>query len=216
MKKCVVLGGGGHAKGVIDAILLSGGRPPAAVTDPDRSLGKVLEVPVVGGDDELPRLMKRGVAHFVVGLGGAPGTRPRAKLFLKALEMGLRPLTVVHPKASVAKSAALGEGTVVLAMAAVNPLAWVGRNAIINTGALVEHDAHVGDHAHLAPGSRLLGGVRVGEGAFVGAGAVVKEGVRIGAWSVVGAGAVVLRDVPDKATVVGIPARILKKKGNPS
>lgn len=34
-------------------------------------------------------------------------------------------------------------------------------------------------------------------------------GLRIGRWAVVGAGAVVVRDVPDGATVVGIPARAI-------
>jgi acetyltransferase-like isoleucine patch superfamily enzyme len=47
-------------------------------------------------------------------------------------------------------------------------------------------------------------------GCSVGAGAVILPGVRIGRRAVVGAGAVVTKDVPDGATVVGNPARILE------
>jgi len=47
-------------------------------------------------------------------------------------------------------------------------------------------------------------------GCSIGAGAVILPGVRIGRWAVVGAGAVVTKDVPDGATVVGNPARILE------
>jgi acetyltransferase EpsM len=37
----------------------------------------------------------------------------------------------------------------------------------------------------------------------------VKQSITIGKWAVVGAGAVVIRNVPDNATVVGCPARII-------
>jgi acetyltransferase-like isoleucine patch superfamily enzyme len=51
----------------------------------------------------------------------------------------------------------------------------------------------------------------VARDASIGAGAVLLPGLRIGAGATVGAGAVVTRDVPDGATVVGNPARIIGK-----
>ena len=51
-------------------------------------------------------------------------------------------------------------------------------------------------------------GRRTTEGAFIGTGAVILPGVNVGAWSVVGAGAVVTLDVPARATVMGVPARV--------
>ena len=49
----------------------------------------------------------------------------------------------------------------------------------------------------------------VEDGASIGSGAIVLGGVRIGAGALVGAGAVVSRDVPEGATVAGVPARAL-------
>jgi len=49
------------------------------------------------------------------------------------------------------------------------------------------------------------------DGASIGGGAVILPGIRIGRGSIVGAGAVVTKDVPDGVTVVGNPARIIKK-----
>ncbi|WP_442575049.1 acyltransferase [Microbacterium sp. F51-2R] len=50
-------------------------------------------------------------------------------------------------------------------------------------------------------------GVHVGRGASIGARATCVAPVRIGKWAMVAAGAVVVKDVPDHALVVGVPAR---------
>ena len=52
---------------------------------------------------------------------------------------------------------------------------------------------------------------RVRRGASIGSGAVILCGVTIGEGAMVGAGAVVTRDVPDGATVAGVPARVLAR-----
>jgi UDP-perosamine 4-acetyltransferase len=205
-KSCVVLGGGGHAKVVVETLLNEGKCRPMGVTDPRISEGKLLGVPYVGDDEVLPKLLKKGVRAFVVGLAGVPDNRPRAALFQKGKEAGMVPVTTVHPKAVVAKSATLGAGTVVFPRAVVNPDCVLGQNVIVNTGAVVEHDVRIADHAHVCPGTVLCGGVEVGEGAFVGAGAVVTQGVRIGAWAVIGAGSTVRKDVPEGGRVAGVPA----------
>jgi acetyltransferase-like isoleucine patch superfamily enzyme len=53
----------------------------------------------------------------------------------------------------------------------------------------------------------------VRRGASIGSGAVVMCGVTIGEGALVGAGAVVTKDVPPKATVVGVPARLSARAG---
>jgi UDP-2-acetamido-3-amino-2,3-dideoxy-glucuronate N-acetyltransferase len=52
---------------------------------------------------------------------------------------------------------------------------------------------------------------RVKRGASIGSGAVILCGVTIGEGAMIGAGAVVTRDVPDGATVAGVPARIVAR-----
>jgi protein-tyrosine-phosphatase len=87
---------------------------------------------------------------------------------------------------------------------------------IVNTGAGIDHECSLGDWVHVAPGVALAGRVTVGDGALVGIGASVIPGTRVGAWSVVGAGAAVVDDVPDRATVAGVPARPLRTTSDPS
>jgi virginiamycin A acetyltransferase len=54
--------------------------------------------------------------------------------------------------------------------------------------------------------------VRIGAGAWVGSAAVVMADV--GAHSIVGAGSVVTAPVPDSVTAAGVPARVLRSRGN--
>jgi acetyltransferase EpsM len=159
--------------------------------------------------EELLRLKEVGYTHFLVSIGS---NQTRARCYAEALQSGLAPATIVHPRAVIAPSAGVGTGTVVMAAAVVNPDARIGDNCIVNTAAVVEHDCQIGNHVHISPGAILAGGVSVGTHAHIGAGATVLPGIQIGEGAIVGAGAVVLREVPAWGTVVGVPAKLIRAK----
>ncbi|MFH1033298.1 MAG: acetyltransferase [Pseudomonadota bacterium] len=209
--RCLILGGGGHARVLIDGLLESGAALPVAVLDedPDKQGGDIYGVPVLGGDERLQGLRERGVGHFLVGLGSIRDNQPRRRLFEMALAAGFIPLTFQHPSAVRSPRAALEQGCQLFPLCVVNAGARLGQNVIVNTMAVVEHDCQLGDHVHVATGARLCSTVRVGDGAHVGAGATVKQLVSIGPGSVVAAGAVVIKDVPAGSLVAGVPARPL-------
>ncbi len=210
---CVVLGGGQHAKVVIDTMHAAGLFAPIAILDCNRELWgqSLLGVPVVGGDEHLVKLVKEGVTHFVVGIGSTSSTDARRKLFEFGIQHGLKPLMVRHPSAICSAAASFEPGSQVFAGAIVNTSARIEGNVIINTGAIVEHDCIVRAHAHIATGARLAGAVQVGRGAHIGIGASIRQGTIIGDRAVVGAGAVVVDDVASDLIVVGVPARVLRR-----
>jgi sugar O-acyltransferase (sialic acid O-acetyltransferase NeuD family) len=206
--RVVIVGAGGHARSVIEALRSSSELEPVACTDPDPSRAGDQHdgVPVVGTDGELERLRAEGVTGACLGVGGTGDNAPRARLYehLRALGFELPP--VIHTSAVVASSARIGPATQVLAGAIVGPGAILGDDVIVNSGAIVEHDCRIGDHVHLATGCALGGTVEVAHSAHVGIGACVLQDLTIGARSIVGAGAVVIRDVPAGNVAVGSPA----------
>ncbi len=56
-------------------------------------------------------------------------------------------------------------------------------------------------------------GITIGDDVWIGANAVILDGVAIGSGVVVAAGAVVTRDVPDLSIVAGVPARVVRRRG---
>ena len=200
----VIIGGGGHAKVVIESLRASG-HTVAAIVDADPTPRDVLGVPVVGDDLQLPALKERGLSQLFVAIGD---NRLREKLGRKAQGLGFVLVNAIHPSAVISPSVKLGQGVAVMAGVAINADTDVGDLAIINTGAVVDHDGRLGVACHLGPASALAGGVTVGDRAFLGVGARAIPGVTIGVDTTVGAGGVVVRDLPDGVLAIGVPAKI--------
>lgn len=204
-QRLLVIGAGGHAKVVIDIAEVLGTWEIAAILadGPEASGRRVLGFPVVGRTDQITEFADRET-RFIVAIGSNVA---RERLQTASISAGLIAATLVHPSAVVARSAVLGEGSVVMAGAVVNSEAQIGRGVIINTGAIVDHDCRIGDYVHIAPGVRLCGSVSVGARALLGVGASATPGISVGRDCIVGAGSAVIRHVPDGARVAGVPAR---------
>lgn len=200
----IILGGGGHAKVLADA-LRRVGVPIVGYTDrSDRALADVVYL----GDDEVITRFNPEAVSLANGVGSIGSTAARQQLYDRFRERGFEFYTVVHPSAIVASGSMVDAGAQIMAGVIVQPGCRIGANAIINTRASIDHDCQIGPHVHVAPGVVMCGNVRIGAGAHVGAGAVIVQGRSIGARSVVGAGAVIVEDVPDDVVVVGVPGRL--------
>jgi UDP-perosamine 4-acetyltransferase len=203
----LIIGGGGHAKQVIETLRLTHPEARLAIVDIKADHRAVLGVPVVGTDDFLAHAVADGFASFVMGIGGAGDNRPRAAAFARARAAGLAPRQVIHPSAAVAASARMGLGSQCMFNSVIEGDAVLGDDVIVSSGAIVEHDCRVADHVHVATGAIVTGSVEIGAFAHIGAGAVIRQGATIGANALVGMGSVVTKDVLPGVTVMGVPAR---------
>jgi acetyltransferase-like isoleucine patch superfamily enzyme len=107
---------------------------------------------------------------------------------------------------------------------------WIGPQSYFDC-----RDMELGEHVGWGPGAKILGSehtgdpadvpiiqtdlvirpVRVGKWADIGTNAVLLPGVTVGEAAMIGAGAVVTKDVPPYAVAAGVPARVLRLRGEP-
>ena len=107
----------------------------------------------------------------------------------------------------------------------IHPAARIGRRFFIDhgMGVLIGETAEIGDDVTLYKGV-TLGGTSLGRGkrhptigndVVIGTNASILGAITVGDGARVGAGSVVVRDVPPRATGVGIPGRIVLQDGRP-
>ena len=203
----VLVGGGGHASDVLQAVeALNATRPTYRVVgildDQDVDLRRFAGrgVTQIGSIDDVAAVD----AAYVLCLGW-PWTRDAVARRIG--DRGQPAPPIVHPYADVGVGVELGPGSVVLGHAHLSPFVRFGAHALVSYIASVGHDATFGDHASVMPGAAVSGDVAGGHRVLVGSGAVVREGVRLGDDVRIGAGAVVVGDVVDGVTVTGVPAQ---------
>ena len=201
-RRAVIIGGGGHAACLIDALNGSGYEIQGCV---DRALpvGHAVcnGISVIGTEDCLERLFAEGMAYAFIGIGGAQSSEQRRLMFERASAIGFILPPVIHPSAIVSNASVIGHGCHVLAGSTIGPRCTIGNNVIVNQGSIVCHDSIVQDHAHLTPGAILAGGVSIGPMTVVGMGATVLLGVKIGAGCLLHNGAHISADVGDNTVI---------------
>lgn len=208
----IVIGAGGHASVVADAVLAAGGTV-IGFTDADHTRHGLLVcgLPVLGDDRVLSR-HDRTTVRLANGLGtiGGPHDERRRIVQEQLSDDGWQFVTVRHPAAIVSRFATVADGAQLLALSVVQAGARIGTGVIINTSAVIEHDSSIGAWTHVAPGAVVCGGVQVGERSLIGAGAIIRQQVVIGSECLIAAGAVVVKCVASRGIVAGVPAQPLR------
>ena len=150
--KIIIIGAGGHAKVVYEAILAEGKFTVVGFTDANLPVDTIVidDKKVILPQNELNKA-EDFADYFIVAIGN---NSIREKLFSE-LSKTLQAAIIVHPKAFVAKSARLNKGTVCLANSTVNTQVEVGENSIVNCNVVVDHETKIGKHVHLSIGCNV-------------------------------------------------------------
>ncbi len=123
---------------------------------------------------------------------------------------GVKFATLIDPSVLLSDRVSIGAGTIICAGTIITVDISIGNHVIINLDCTVGHDAVLGDYVTINPGVNISGMVNIGESSEVGTGTQIIQGKKIGCESIIGAGAVIVRDIPEKCTAVGIPAKPVK------
>jgi acetyltransferase-like isoleucine patch superfamily enzyme len=127
----------------------------------------------------------------------------------------------VRERAGVGEGSVIGRGSVVDNDVSIGARVRVQSNVYLTAFTVVEDDVFVGPcacttnddtMARHAPEMPLRGAL-LRRACRIGGGAVLTPGVEVGEEAFVAAGAVVTRDVPARAVVMGVPARVVREVG---
>jgi len=120
---------------------------------------------------------------------------------LAPLELLLNRLNSICCNCIIGRGAEFGPGFVLIHATGV----VINGQVIGGENVFIEHQVTIGAERRQSP--------RIGNNVFIGAGAKIIGQITVGDHSRVGANAVVLDDVPPYATVAGIPARVVRRRG---
>jgi sugar O-acyltransferase (sialic acid O-acetyltransferase NeuD family) len=219
-RRIVVIGAGGFAREIrwlAESIRDISGAPCF------RFLGYVLtDLSNIGPNDSRDQILgdyawlERHRAEFDA-LALSMGTPTHRLSVAEALEPTFGPEwwpSLVHPSVQMDRSScSIAHGAQVCAGAVLTVNIVLDAHAVVNFGATVGHEAKIGRGCVINPGANVSGGVTIGSGTLVGTGAQIRQYLDIGSGATVGAGAVVVKPVKPGETVVGCPAKPMRRKG---
>lgn len=208
MKKIIIIGGGNHAKVVID-ILRENNREIYTILDDDKNLigKKLMDIEITGKISMLKELSKDKY-EIIISIG-TPIIRK--KIFNKIKNMGFEFANAIHPNSNLSKSVIIGKGLVINSGVIVHPDVKLENNIILGMNATVSHDSLIKEHVHISPGVHITGECQIDECVELGTGAMILPRNKIGKNSIIGAGAVVNKNIENNVTAVGVPVRVIKK-----
>lgn len=166
---------------------------------PDALDGSGIDVPILGSiSDWYPK----GDEFYIMGTAD-PKAKEKLATMLK--ERGCRFISFVSPNAVVPPDLKMGEGCVIEAYR-IGCGVKLGDFVSVNASMLMS-GAKIDDYS-TTTGFTVIENAYVGKSVFVGSHAVIADGVSVGNNAKIGIGSIVTKDVPDEATVFGVPAEV--------
>lgn len=214
VKKLYVIGAGGFGREVAWLVERINSMEPVwelqgFLDDTPEKQGTIVgRYRVVGDCEYLERLKEETWVVCAVGAAAA-----RKHIIEKIRQYGnhnVKFATLIDPSVLYSSSVAVGEGSIICAGTILTVDITIGKHVIVNLDCTVGHDAQIGDFVTIYPGVNVSGCAIVGQASELGTGAQIIQGKRIGKETILGAGAVVVRDLPDRCTAVGVPAKTMK------
>jgi sugar O-acyltransferase (sialic acid O-acetyltransferase NeuD family) len=177
--------------------------------DDGESTGTIINgYPVLGGINVLNQWDKDLCLVLAIGL-----PRTKKQVLSKIKNKRISYPVLIHPSVVMGNNKYLniGEGSILCAGTVITTNIVIGRHVILNLSCTVGHQCDIGDFSSFMPTCNISGEVRIGEGNFWGTGAKIINRKTVGNNVIVGAGAVIVDDVLDNVTVVGVPAKVIRR-----
>jgi sugar O-acyltransferase (sialic acid O-acetyltransferase NeuD family) len=205
--KVLFVGGASLAR-ICHNIIVKQGHEAPFVYDRTKGLKPPWDCVLFDDETRIPDYA-RACEGFLVCIGDTHG-EVRVRYSHQLRQLGLKPVSAIHPAAFFGDATRIGDGIQALPGCVVNDFSCVGDFCILNANCTIGHECILGNGVHVMSSAALAGLVQVGDFSTIGTNSTILPRLRIGTRCIIAAGAVVTKDVPDNAVVVGVPARVVR------
>src|SRR5690606_24552130 len=139
-KPVIVLGNGGHAAVLTEALLMQD-RRILGFTAPEHQDNKY-SLKYLGTDDCIYHYSSDDI-ELLLAIGTVQVNGVREKIFNRFKEIGYQFASVLHPSCIISPTVQLGEGVQIMAGSIIQSQTQISDNCIINTGSVVEHNCFI-------------------------------------------------------------------------
>lgn len=178
--------------------------------DPRYENQKVRGIPVLGTVSLLNTLKESGIEAVYCPLGN---NRLRVKFLSLAHKLGYETPNYIHPSVIISPQVTIGKGVYILLGTTIMPYTEISDYVMISMGVHLAHHNILEEGVFLSTGCNFGASIHAHKYAYCGIGSTIMTGIHeLGEDCLIGAGAVVIRDVPAKAVMAGVPAKVIKIK----
>lgn len=208
----LVIGAGGFAKEILEIVHQNNELDNLCFYDdvnidaPQKLYNKF---PVLKSIDEVEEYFKTVDNRFTIGIGNP---FLRYKLFEKFSKVNGKLTSVISKFSEIGDyGVSIGDGCNILGGVKISNDVKIGKGTMIYYNSVITHDVEIGDFVEISPNVNVLGKAKIGNKTHIATGAIIFPDLKIGDNVIVGAGSIVTKNLPNNCTVIGSPAKIIKK-----
>lgn len=115
--------------------------------------------------------------------------------------------TLIDPMAIIGHGTVVEEGSIIYANAITSINGQIGKHVYVSLTCTIGHDTIIGNYCSMYPGCNVSGKVTIEECCELGTGTKIIQGINIHKETTLGAGTVVVKDILERGTYIGVPAK---------
>ncbi len=212
MKKIAFLGSSDLAIDLCERVQLWNQYVVAGFIDGNCEKGTLIhDLPVLGNDDDVVELYKKGVFDCIYIAIGYLNFKVREKLYNRF--KNIVPLAnIISPTAYVHPTATLGEGIQLSDGVYIGQHAVIDDNVLITLQSIVNHGGHIKKHTYFSTRVTTAGNVTIGERCFIGVSVVVSDGINICDDVWISPGSIVVSSIKNPGQYMSSAVRLINVK----
>ena len=159
--------------------------------------------------DQAPKAESGVTIDYFCPIGN---NKVRQEVLTRLLSLGHSTPSYIHSSVSIGETVNIGRAVYILPGCNLMPFVEVGDYCMMSMGVNISHHTVLKSASFLAAGTNIGASLTIESRCFVGTSATIMTGVKsVGPDATVGAGSVVIRNVEAMQTVIGVPAKVLRK-----